>query len=481
MKMEIQKMIFPKLNDQFMTYMKILWMITWVFIGQSSVVQGQDQIPRPNFIFILADDMGWTSTSVAMDGKSPETRSDFYLTPHLEALAKQGMVFSRGYASAAICSPSRRSIQFGQSPARLGDESFKDRYHPDLSNRPTIPRILKAVDSRYVAAHYGKWDLRADIFPEDLGYDESDGDTGNSHGNMNSNSISKWTEYYLTDDPKRIRTLTDRALNFIKRQTVAERPFFLQVSHYATHVDIQAREKTLEKHWKRDPGEVHDNPGFAAMTEDLDSGIGRILDRVRELGIEGHTYIIFMSDNGGVELIPQTKAKMIPPSEYGHKRRNYPLRGGKWTLYEGGIRVPFIVAGPGIEGGSVSDFPIVGWDIMPTVSTLAGYEGDLSEESDGVSMDAAWRNIEKAEVDAYRPLYFHRYHGSYGHSAVIRGQYKLVKHWKSGKMELFNLWEDLGETRDLSQDQSQLATEMYDLLVSYLRRVDSEIIRLYDP
>lgn len=451
----------------------------WVcLLGLAFSGFSQESEPPPNFIFILVDDQGWTSTSVRMEQDVPGSKSDFYETPHLERLARMGMRFSRGYSSAAICSPSRRSIQFGQTPIRLGDESFASRYHPDSADHLTIPCMLKSIDPTYRAAHYGKWDLRADIYPEDLGYDESDGDTGNKDGNMNSNSITKWTEYFLNDDPKKIESLTGRAINFMKRQVSAGHPFYLQVSHYATHVDIQAKEETLERYWKRDPGAIHGNPGFAAMTADLDEGIGRIIEAVYALGIEGHTYIIYMADNGGVELIPQTNQKMIPPGEYGRKRRNYPLRGGKWTLYEGGVRVPFIVAGPGVSSGTASNIPVVGWDLLPTIADLAGYREVLPAELDGRSFRVVLEGMESDDLQ-HRPLFYHRYNDHYPHSAVVLDGFKLVRHWRSGDLELFDLASDPGETNDLAGERIEMTEEMNDLLVNYLHKVNVEILERY--
>lgn len=463
--------------------LKVLKYLFLVFFpGLALSAFGQESDPPPNFIFILADDQGWTSTSVRMEQDDPESQSDFYETPQLERLARLGMRLSRGYSSAAICSPSRRSIQFGQTPIRLGDERFARRYHPDSAGHMTIPFVLKSIDPSYRAAHYGKWDLRAGIYPEELGYDESDGDTGNKDGNMNSNSIEKWTEYFLNDDPKKIESLTGRALNFMKRQVKAGHPFYLQVSHYATHVDIQAKEGTLDRFWKRDPGQIHGNPGFAAMTADLDEGIGRIIDAVYELGIEDHTYIIYMADNGGVELIPQTNQKMIPPDEYGRARRNAPLRGGKWTLYEGGIRVPFIVAGPGVKAGATTKIPVVGWDLLPTLADLAGYREALPGDLDGISFRPVLEGSVMADSQReQRSLIFHRYNDHYPHSAIISGNYKLVKHWRTGELELFDLAEDEGETENRVNSQPQIAQKLYVRLVAYLRTVDAEILETYEP
>lgn len=446
------------------------------------LVCGQEVQKRPNFIFIFTDDQGWTSTSVQMDDNRPKSKSDFYQTPNIERLARLGMRFTRGYASAAICSPSRRSIQFGQTPVRQGDHQFEQRYHPGSKERLTIPRLLKSIDPSYQTAHYGKWDLRADIYPEDLGYDESDGNTGNKDGNMNSNSITKWTEYFINSNPKKIESLTGRAVNFMKRQVKSDHPFYLQLSHYATHVDIQAKEETFEKYWKQDPGKIHGDPGFAAMTEDLDRGIGKIVDMVYELGIEDRTYLIFMSDNGGVELLPQTREKMIPPSEYGKARRNYPLRGGKWTLYEGGIRVPFIVIGPGVEAGEVTNVPVTGWDILPTIADLAGYNRDLPEDLDGKSFKDILLNPEPEGIrQLERPFIFHRYNDHYPHSAVIFGDYKLVKHWKSGNVELFNLSENIGEEVNIASNKPEKVEELYKILISYFKEVDTEILHKYKP
>ena len=173
---------------------------------------------KPNFIFILTDDQGWTSTSQLMDSRIANSKSDYYETPQIERLAAKGMRFSNGYAPCALCCPTRRSIQFGQSPARQGDVLFNENYHPAFKKVLAIPQMLKSISPDYRAAHYGKWDLRSDIFPEDLNYDESDGNTGNNNGDMNSTKDTKWTDVFLTNDPKRIETITERALNFMGRQ-----------------------------------------------------------------------------------------------------------------------------------------------------------------------------------------------------------------------------------------------------------------------
>jgi arylsulfatase A-like enzyme len=391
------------------------------------------------------------------------------------------MHFSRGYAPAAICSPTRRSIQFGQTPARQGDAGFHEKYHPDYTpDRLTIPRLLKAANPDYKTAHYGKWDLRANIFPEDLGYDESDGDTGNSNGNVMSEEDDKWKDYFISKDPKRINTLTSRAINFMQRQVKAKHPFYLPISHYATHVDMQTTATTFEKFSKKPKGSAHHNPAWAGMLADLDSGIGEVLDMVDALDIADNTYIILMADNGAVEFIPPVKNRLDHPDTFAQSMRNAPLRGGKWTLSEGGIRIPFMVKGPRITPGSQCNVPVAGWDLLPTISELAHYAPPLPADLDGGSLRELLENEGVGQVK--RPtegMVFHRYNNGYPHSAIIMGDFKLIKFWKTDMIELYNLPEDIGERTDLSEQMPEKAKAMYHRLIVYLQATDHEILQTY--
>ena len=432
---------------------------------------------HPNFIFILTDDQGWTSSSQLMDDNVPNSKSDYFETPVFEKLAEKGMRFTNGYAPCALCCPTRRSIQFGQTPMRQGDdEEFKENYHPDNKKQLTIPQLLKSIDPEYKTAHYGKWDLRAEIFPEDLGYDESDGNTGNKNGDMNSTKQTKWTEYYLNNDPKRIETLTARAVNFMQRNTKSGNPFYLQVSHYATHVDMQTTEELYNKYLEKKKGEIHSNPAWAGMLESLDTGIGKILNMIDQLGISDNTYLILMADNGGAEFIPPVKNKFDHPSKFKTHPRNFPLRGGKWTLYEGGVRVPFMVLGPGIKPGSQCDIPVVGWDILPTISDLAGNRNPLPDDLDGVSFRAALENGNQGNVERKNDELVFHYFGK-EHSAIRVGDYKLIKFWILKKTELYNLKNDLGELNDLSKKYPQKAEELEKALMVYMKEVDATILK----
>lgn len=456
---------------------------------------GAERGRTPNFVFILSDDQGWTGTSARMHGEREDAKSDYFLTPNLERLALGGVRFSQGYSPAALCCPTRRSLQFGQTPARQGEAGFAKRY-PVTTDRLTIPRLLKAVDARYATAHFGKWDHRTDLLPEHLGYDESDGNTRNTTGNEGSsfNKQDKWTEYKELDDPKRIFSLTERAEDFIERQVRDERPFYLQVSHYAVHVDMQTRAETLKAQTARKRGDVHRIAAFAGMTADLDTGVGQLLDKLDALGIADSTYVFYMADNGAVPWIPPEPTKhLADPASLDDVGRNHPLRSGKWSLFEGRIRVPFIVRGPGVRTGAFCDVPVVGWDILPTIADLAGYGEALPEDLDGGSFRSLLEEDSRVGVKRTTDgLVFHRYAGNYAHSAIRVGDFKLVKFWKrrfrfgvrppegTGTLLLFDLNKDIGERHDLAEARPRKTRELHDKLMAYLERVDSEALTLRD-
>ena len=397
----------------------------------------------PNFIIILADDQGWNGTSVQMMDDEIQSKSDYHQTPNIEALANRGMRFSSAYASAPVCSPSRYSIQFGQTPARLKMIRVgMNTKHIDHQTALTIPKLLKSIDPNYTAAHFGKWGI--DVEPSVLGYDYSDGITGNKDGGFNYKSSRKiqWGNT-ITEDPKKIFSTTQSAIDFIESQAKSETPFFLQVSHYAVHSDIMMREETLEKYKDIDKGRYQKHPGFAAMTEDLDSGVGLLLDRVKELGLESNTYIIYTSDNGAVPV--------MPPKQFYKQGSNFPLSRGKWDAMEGGIRVPFIVAGPEIMEGAESTAPITFSDLLPTMVDLAGNKKLNQTNLDGGSFKLLLANDGKGLVKRFSEgLIFHvPYENGIAikraHSAIIIDTYKLIKFHDTNELLLFNIAQDLEE------------------------------------
>ena len=423
---------------------------------------------HPNFIIILVDDQGWNGTSVQMMNEEINSKSDFYQTPNIEKLAEKGIKFSSAYAGAPVCAPSRYSIQFGQTPARLkmirvGMNTSHINHSTDL----TIPKQLKNINSNYVAAHFGKWGMGA--YPSLLGYDESDGATGNKDGGFDFKDNKKQWQNTINKDPKKIFSITDKAIDFIDRKAKSNTPFFLQLSHYAVHSDIIMRKKTLEKYNNLPKGKYQKNSGFAAMTEDLDDSVGLLLDKIEDLGIEDNTYIIYTSDNGSVPVMPP---KRIYKESY-----NYPLSRGKWDANEGGIRVPFIVVGPGIKKNVESKSIISFSDILPTIIDLAGGKIKDDKDLDGGSLKNVFENHKKTKVNRNREgLFFHvPYENGIAlkraHSAVILDNFKLIKFHDDGQLMLFDLDNDLGEKNDLSFTSLNQALELELLLDNYLKKV----------
>ena len=186
-----------------------------------------------------------------------------------------------------------------------------------------------------------------------------------------------------------------------------------------------------------------------------------------------------MADNGAAEFIPPVKNKLDHPSVFATPPRNSPLRGGKWVLYEGGIRVPFIVSGPGVKAGAQCDVPVAGWDLLPTLADLAGYKHPLPADLDGGSFRALLAHGEGAVARPQEPLIFHRYTSGYPHSAIRMGDDKLVKIWKTGGLELYDLRTDPGERTDLAARRPERVRELHAQLMAYLRRVDAEVLRGY--
>jgi len=459
-----------------------------------------DTSKPPNILLILADDLGWPQQSFGMDPEDSRSGCSYLETPGLDRLAREGMRFTDGYASAPICTPTRRSIQCGMTTARQRGTEFPSRFDP--RKHLTIPQALKSVDPAYRCAHFGKWGEAMEAGPGEVGYDASDGITGNHTGDFLT-----WDEKFNPnektggrrlpkiaaepfEDPKLSFSVTERALEFMRRQVDESHPFFVQVSYYAVHDQIQARAETLGKYRKKgDPPRVMP-PEFAAMVEDLDTCVGRLLDAINDMGIAGNTYVFFVSDNGGDPFKPGDPAYKAhldgkgtgKPADGERLPSNYPLRASKQWLYEGGIRVPFLARGPGIEAGSVCREPVVTYDFLPTFYSLAGGKKPLPGEIDGG--DIAPLLHQSGTVSRGIPgLVFHRpllrFRGgkpipTTPYSAYREGDLKLVYNWITKQRELFDLRKDVGETRDLSSERPEDTERMFQTLVTYLEAVDAE-------
>ena len=422
----------------------------------------------PNFILILSDDQGWNGTSVKMMDDEPGSKSDYFETPNLELLAERGMRFSNAYSSAPVCAPSRYSIQFGKTPARLSlIRVGMNTDHIDHEGFISIPKALKKINNQYKTAHFGKWGMGSN--PSVFGYDVSDGPTKNKDGNFNNNK-SQWKNVFKKD-PKNIFSLTDKAIEFIVSSNKEKKPFYLQISHYAVHSNIESQENSYDQFKEKPKGAQQKDVGFAAMTFDLDKGLGILLKKIKELGIDDNTYIIYMSDNGSVPNIPGAK-------KY-EKSYNYPLSRGKWDAYEGGVRVPLIIAGPGIKNGLISETPVSGSDLLPTIIELAGNKNLKLTEIDGGSFVPILMNkknkLIKRAVDG---IFFHvPYKNGIAlkrpHSALRKGDYKLIKFQDDKSILLFNVVDDKMEQLNLATINTGKAKELEKILDNYLVEVNA--------
>ncbi len=431
----------------------------------------------PNFVLVYMDDLGWAETSVEMIKGREDTRSDFNRTPNVERLAREGMVLSACYSPSALCAPSRNSLLHGMTPSRLrytvlSAVEAKKQYLGQI----TIPQALKKANPNYMTAHFGKWHNES-IKPTEAGYDVTDGPNGNGPGDFDDDGKTHLPD----DDPKRIFSLTDKSINFIKEQVADENPFYLQLSHYANHIWHDSLKKTREKYKKLPKGKKYEkkdgmpdeeislamyNHGwiinYAAMLDDVDRAFGTLLDAIDKLGIEKETYVIFTSDNGG------------------GFRGNAPLKAGKGSLYEGGIRMPSFVRGPGIKSGSYCQVPIVQWDFLQTFYDLAGGSELLPEDLDGGSLRDIFKRGDRGRVKRNtRDLIFHfPWHTGVAESVIRSGKYKLRKDLDSLEIELFDLDKDLGENNNLAADMPGLVQKLDKKRANYLQEVNAETVTL---
>ena len=431
----------------------------------------------PNFVLVYMDDLGWAETSVEMIKGRADTRSDFNQTPNLERLAHEGMVLSACYSPSALCAPSRNSLLHGMTPSRLrytvlSSVEAKKKYLGQI----TIPQALKKANPKYVSAHFGKWHNES-IKPTEAGYDVTDGPNGNGPGDFDDDGKTHLPE----DDPKRIFSLTEKSIDFMKEQVAAEKPFYLQLSHYANHIWHDSLKETREKYKKLPKGRKYEkkdgmpdeeipiamyNHGwiinYAAMLDDVDHAFGTLLDAIDELGIKEETYVIFTSDNGG------------------GFRGNAPLKAGKGSLYEGGIRMPSFVRGPGVEAGSYSKVPVVQWDFLPTFYDLAGGTEPLPEELDGGSIRSVFEKGNEGRVKRrVRDLIFHfPWHTGVAESVIRSGNYKLRKDLDSLKIELFDIERDLEENHDLAKKLPKIVKKLDRRRSAYLEQVNAETVTL---
>ena len=340
-------------------------------------------------------------------------------------------------------------------------------------NQMGIPQALKSANPEYRCGHFGKWHIDAD--PDRYGYDADDGRTTNKQGGFTMKNRQREWGGYAEEDPKRVHSVTKRAIDFMRDSVAQERPFFVQISHYAVHSDIVYSQASFDEAGAWEKGDLHRSQPYAAMMRDLDESIGTLLQAYESMGLAENTYLIFTSDNGGMPVLPIQVNKGRPYKA----GLNSPLLRGKWDLAEGGIRVPFAIAGPGIKPRSQSSAPVVSSDLLPTIADLADAAESLPDNLDGGSFRPLF---DDPEAEVQRPvegIVFHFPHynivGMYEpHSAIRVGDYKLLKFYASDRALLFNVAEDISETHDLSEREPARKAQLDDMLTRYLRAVDAE-------
>ena len=422
-------------------------------------------LDRPNFLFILVDDLGYMDVGF----NNPDT---FYETPSIDRLASGGMVFTRAYAACPVCSPTRASILTGRYPARLGTTDYFGAPQPKdwQRNTPLLPagykdylpheeitiaEVLKEAGYRTFFA--GKWHLGGEGFwPEDQGFDINRGGITRGGPYGGNRYFSPYGNPRLEDGPEG-EHLPDRlateTIRFIDMEN--DSPFFAYLSFYSVHTPLMARQDLLEKYieksaaWKPDEwGDesprkvrlVQNHPIYASMVEAMDQAVGRVLDHLDSTGLASNTVVIFMSDNGGLS------------TSEGHPTSNMPLRAGKGWLYEGGIREPMIIRWPSRgQAGISSQTPVISTDFFPTIIEMAGVKPPEEVEFDGVSLVDI---LTGRGIIEDRQLYWHYPHyGNQGGTpggAILDGEYKLVEFFENRPPELYNLAADQGELINLS-------------------------------
>ena len=429
-----------------------------LLLAQASLVAAP-----PNILFMLSDDQAWSGLSCQMHPDLPDSKSSFVQTPNIARLAEQGMRFSAAYAPAPVCSPTRISLQTGRNPAALG---WTKSAPPEMGQRLiegdnrksirddeiTVGQMLKSAG--YATAHYGKWHL-AGGGPTAHGYDESDGDTGNQDAAP-----------HLPPNPVDIFGMGSRAVDFMKRSQAAKKPFFIQMSYNALHYPENATPALLEKYRKLAVGANDKEIGRAAIAEDLDRGVGELLAKVDAMSLSKNTIVIYMSDNGG------------------SNRRT--LNGGKGDVWEGGIRVPLIIRGPGIAPNSWCHQRVVGYDFFPTFCRWAGVKAPLPKQLEGGDLTHLLSGSFDPVKRPREPLVFHfpHYQGDSPQSAILSSDMKLIHFYETGENLLFDLKTDIGEIKNLASAKPELASTLAQQLADYLSEVGAEMPKPnpnYDP
>ncbi|OHB68699.1 MAG: hypothetical protein A2Y77_17030 [Planctomycetes bacterium RBG_13_62_9] len=422
----------------------------------------QERTRPPNIVLILADDLGWAELGCY--------GNTFNETPNLDGLARDGMRLTDAYAAAPVCSPFRAALMTGQYPVRTG---ITDYLRPDdpkhlATDHVTLPEMLKSAG--YTTGIVGKWHLTGyanhgakESPPRDHGFDEvivSENRGIGAGSYFFPYHFNKEMEQRLPGREHLVDRCNLEAVEFIERHK--DGPFFLYLSHYAVHTRLNGKPELVKKYEaKPNAGKgfqaPRNNPHLAAQLECLDQGLGTIRDRLRELGLSENTIIVFTSDNGGEDKVTS----------------NAPFRAGKSTLYEGGIREPFIVYWPGVtKPGRLCHAPVCTVDFYPTFAEIAGCKP--MQPVDGVSLMPILKNpdarLSRDTLYWHSPLEKPHFLGGRSAGAVRKGDWKLIEFFDTGEVELYELAKDPGEQHNLADERSGRRQELLEALHAWQRQ-----------
>lgn len=435
----------------------------------------------PNVVFILADDMGWADL--------PAYGNPFNEAPNLDKLASEGMRFTNAYAACPVCSPTRASIQSGQYPARVGVIDFiyghwrpYEKVTVPQNRTQYLPLEITSIgemmkSAGYATGYFGKWHLGSNemYLPGNQGYD--DANTGQGFYN------AKFSPPAKVDSTKRFsEQITDLGEAFIEKNK--NQPFFLFLAHYDVHVQLDADKDLIDKYLnKENTSNYPGNAIYAAMVEHLDRSVGRIMNKLKEAGLDENTIVVFFSDNGGLisrydmrPLLAKSKLDVYTddnPLRY-IASSNAPLRAEKGTVYEGGIREPLIVRWPDkIKAGTTSNAIVSSVDFYPTLMELAGIKSPADQVLDGESLIPA---LTKNEYNPKRAIFWHYpvYHHDEPAGAVRKGNWKLIQNFVTNDVELYNLKADISESQDLADQYPEKREELKTLLENWQKNVKAE-------
>ncbi|HEX4414918.1 MAG TPA: sulfatase [Lacipirellulaceae bacterium] len=431
---------------------------------------------HPNIVFILADDLGYSDVSCF--------GSKYYETPNIDHLAAGGMKFTSGYTCGPNCQPSRAALMSGQYGPRTGIYTVGGIDRFEWETRPLRPvdnvtslpldKITMADTLKkagYATAMFGKWHLGTDEahFPSKRGFDEAIESSG-LHFDFKTKPETDYPKgEYLAD------FLTDHAVDFIERHK--DQPFFLYLPHFGVHAPHQAK-KDLIAHFKaKQPVGNQKNPTYAAMIASVDESVGRIVDTLDKLGLTDHTLVIFSSDNGGVGGYEVAGLSRNGVTD------NAPLKGGKGMLYEGGIRVPYVFSWKGkIAPGVTNDTPIMNIDFYPTFVELAHAEAPANYPLDGVSLmpvlTGAKQTLGRDALEWHFPGYLGFGEGEWRTTpaaAIRSGDWKLIEFFEDGRLELYNLKDDIGEKHNLATENPDKVKELHEKMLTWRKGIGAKM------